>query len=262
MASVLLRSVDDREPSMSQAVLVEILVSSTTDRADRARALRILGYGGHLRVLAFVGSPADVEVVIAQLKTAGQRVHWLRMGDTWAITIDGDIPDSLGVPIGSYLAVGTRTPGLSAPKSWQTACLALLFTLPSSHDTGPYRREEAVAADVDRIGCFALLAQHIPRRSIADADEIRALDRLADEPGGAEMLRTLEAVAATESIRRAGSTIHMHHNTVRNRVERAEEALKFSVTEPYGRVRLMMSLILRRLRDAPVVPLGYPARED
>ena len=58
------------------------------------------------------------------------------------------------------------------------------------------------------------------------------------------MMTVLEAVAATESIRRAAQLVHMHHNTVAQRVRDAENVLGYPLTEPCGRTRLMVGLIL------------------
>nr|WP_232542122.1 LysR family transcriptional regulator [Nocardia bovistercoris] len=64
------------------------------------------------------------------------------------------------------------------------------------------------------------------------------------------MLHILLAVAATESLRQAARTVHMHHNSVTHRVQRAERALGFSCTKPYGRTRLMFVLTLHRILDS------------
>ncbi|MBF6207430.1 helix-turn-helix domain-containing protein [Streptomyces gardneri] len=252
VATVTLRSMGSAETALSEAALIEVTISATADEADRARALRMLGYSAaaELRVLTCDGSRRQLDSVVEQLRAAGRRVHTAEIGALWVILVDGDLPETLGVPIGVRLATSPKTPGITAPRAWMEAGLALEFALPSTRHTGPYRIEEAVILESNRIGCVTLLAQHIPMDAMAEAAEVVALDKLAGTPGGTEMLRTLEAVAATESLRRAASTIHMHHNSVRTRVERAEQLLDFQLTEPYGRVRLMTALTLRRLRDA------------
>jgi DNA-binding PucR family transcriptional regulator len=126
--------------------------------------------------------------------------------------------------------------------------------LPSTHDSPPYTVEEAAIVDVRNVGCFSLLADRLTQEDISEAAEVSILDAIAAEPGGADILRTLEIVAATESLRKAASMLHMHHNSVRLRVTKAEQMLGFDVSAPYGRVRLMMSLVLRRLRDSGIDP--------
>lgn len=250
--TVLLRQMSAREPVLGQSALIEVAISSTADAADRARALRLLGYdpSAQIRVLAVGGRREAVEHIVDQLRSSGQRVVHAAVGTHWAVVTDGPLPPTLDVPIGARVASGPTVQALEAPRSWQLAWQTFRFTLPSSHGHGPYPPEEAVIVIADDVGCLALLARHIPVDAIGNADEVRGLDLLASEQGGLEMLRTLEVVAATESLRRAAGVMHMHHNSVRHRVERAGEVLGFNPTEPYGRVRLMMALILRRLRDA------------
>jgi molybdenum-dependent DNA-binding transcriptional regulator ModE len=64
------------------------------------------------------------------------------------------------------------------------------------------------------------------------------------------MEQTLLAVAATDSLRQAGRTAHLHHNSVAHRVERAEKVLGFACTEPFGRARLLLTLTLHRLLES------------
>ena len=85
-------------------------------------------------------------------------------------------------------------------------------------------------------------------RELAD---VRGLATLAE---AVPDMVTVLAVAATESIRRAAQLVHMHHNTVAQRVRDAERALGYPLTEPYGRTRLMVGLILYRPGPLYVVP--------
>ncbi|MBF6207451.1 hypothetical protein IU483_25685 [Streptomyces gardneri] len=199
VATIVLRSMGSGESALSEAALIEVATSSTADQADRARALRALGYSAmsHLRVLTATGSDADVHTLVAQLRAADRRVHATEIGSVWALLVDGDVPEAMGVPVGARLAVGPEVPGISAPRSWQQACVAIQFALPSTHASGPYPPEEAVGGDSSRIGCIELLAHHIPADAIAQAEEVIALNQLAQEFSGSDMIRTLQAVAAT-----------------------------------------------------------------
>jgi hypothetical protein len=252
VVTVLLRQMGSQQPDLGQSALIEVAISSTADVADRARALRLLGYDPsmEIRVLAVGGRRESTDHIADQIRADGQRVVHTAIGSQWAILAHSPLPPKFDVPIGARVAVGPCVKALNAPKSWQLAWQTFSFTLPSAHGHGPYPPEEAVIVGSDDVGCLALLARHIPVEAIGHADEVKALDQLASEQGGLEMLRTLEVVAATESLRRAAGVMHMHHNSVRHRVERAGDVLGFNPTEPYGRVRLMMALILRRLRDA------------
>jgi DNA-binding PucR family transcriptional regulator len=55
-------------------------------------------------------------------------------------------------------------------------------------------------------------------------------------------------VSATESLRKASAVLRLHHNSVAYRVGIAEEALGYSVTDPYGRFRVLLTLVFLRLR--------------
>jgi methyl acetate hydrolase len=68
---------------------------------------------------------------------------------------------------------------------------------------------------------------------------------LADEVWG---LDTLEALAATDSVRAAAQVLGLHHSTVQTRIARIEHDLGFGVTAPSGRQRAAAALHLHRLR--------------
>ncbi|MBA4025336.1 MAG: hypothetical protein C0482_23520 [Gordonia sp.] len=234
--------------------MVETLVSRSADDTDRLRALRLLGYSATtvVRSLAVDAPEAGAQSILRQLDNNEGRVYSVDLGSVHAMITAGPIPEDLAVPTGARVAVGPAVPGHETPRSWRAALSALRFALPSQHDAAPYPDEEAVVVQADRIGGFALLADYVPAEAIAELAGVRALDRLVSEFSGDEMLRTLEVVAGTESLRRAASTLHMHHNSVRHRVSRAEQLLGFSITAPRGRVQLFLLLVLRRLRDSSV----------
>lgn len=246
--AVALREARSRLPKLDDPALIELIIGEETDLPDRARALALLGYSTTtpLRIIAITGHDEDVRQVLAQLDD----VHAVALGPVYAAITPDEVPTDISVPIGTRIGAGLRLPGAQAGRSWRTTCAALRFALPSTHPSPPYPVDEAVVVDAADLGCFTLLAQHLPADSLTETEEITVLDRLASEPGGREMLRTLEAVAATESLRRAATTLHMHHNSVRSRVSRAEQLLGFTITAPYGRVRLMLALVLRRLRES------------
>ncbi|MDQ0382850.1 helix-turn-helix domain-containing protein [Amycolatopsis thermophila] len=245
---VALRHLRSRLPKVDDPALVELVVGDAAGEPERARALALLGYSAVtlLRVVAIVGEADDVRQVIRDLGD----VHATTLGSVHVVVTAQEIPEDLAVPVGTRISIGPRLPGMRAPCSWRAARTCLRFAMPSTHPSPPYPKEEAAVVDAASVGCFALLAEHLPADAIAETAEVEVLDRLAGEPGGPEMLRTLEAVAATESLRRAAASLHMHHNSVSARVARAEQLLGFEITQPYGRVRMMFALILRRLRDS------------
>jgi DNA-binding PucR family transcriptional regulator len=154
------------------------------------------------------------------------------------------------MPVGVRGAFAPSRHALRAAEAWHEARIALRFALPSTHERGPYRQTEAILIDASSLGGYAILAEHLSAEALAGVADVQRIDLLYRENGGAEMLNTLLAVAATDSLRRAARIVHLHHNSVAHRVERAEKVLGFRCTEPYGRTRLLLILTLHRLLES------------
>lgn len=247
--TVTLRMLRTGDRDRSESALVQTALCATTGEIERARALRLLGFrsGEPLRAAAIAGLDDGEERVVDQLRSCDPTVRVARAENLHMVVTAGTIPDDLSVPIGTRMSVGRSVPAREVWRSWHEAHINLSFSLPSTHDAPPYSYGEAAIVRAERVGCFSLLAQYLPAEALADVPDVRALNKLVSGPGGTEMLRTLEAVAATESLRRAATLMHMHHNSVAHRIARAEHILGFEITVPYGRVRLMMILVMRRL---------------
>lgn len=229
---------------------VEVVVNQVADEADRRQAIAALGLdaGRQVRLIAYDGPVGSVADLVRQLSDPA-RVPWGPVGRLSAIIATGDVPVDLSVPQGARLGVGASVTATDAPVSWHEARTALRYALPSSHGGRPLSFAEAVVVPFEELGVFSLLADHLPVDQLEGNVDLAALDRLGAGPGGRDMQRTLEMVAATESLRRAAAHLHMHHNTVAHRVARAEAELGFSVSGPYGRPRLLLGLVIQRLRD-------------
>lgn len=255
-ASVCLRERAARLPERDDPALLELVVSDRADEIDRARALGLLGFaaGVPLTVCAVEAAERELERVTAQFGVGGATVKATGLGDVALVVRSGGFPADLCVPVGVRIGVGPPVPGLDAPFAWREARAALRFALPSRHARQPYGEAEAAVVHAGVLGGFTLLARLLPPEAIDEVADVAALDRLAREPGGADMLRTLEAVAATESLRKAAKSLHLHHNSVSHRLARAERVLGFSVGGPYRRARLMLALVLHRLRDSEAGP--------
>nr|WP_240979896.1 helix-turn-helix domain-containing protein [Streptomyces sp. HNM0574] len=72
---------------------------------------------------------------------------------------------------------------------------------------------------------------------------------MAADPALAEVLTTLHVLCFSGTVRATARELHLHHNSVRHQIAKAETLLGFRVTEPMGQHRLLLSLALRRLRD-------------
>jgi hypothetical protein len=224
-------------PALGDPALVELVLSEGIGTAERSRALHLLGLDttARLRVLAATGD-GDL---------AGRAAAF---GAVRAVlsTVDGPETASPGARIG----VGPAVPALDLARSWQAARTALRFT--------------AGAEPVvwwDRLGSLAALAGTLMPKDLAEFPDIQALDRLAADAHGDDILAALTALCATGSARKAAAVLHRHHSTMPARLARAGTVLGFDVDSPAGRFRLHLALMLRRLRDAgpsemDVAPIG------
>ncbi|MEQ0560164.1 helix-turn-helix domain-containing protein [Amycolatopsis sp. NEAU-NG30] len=145
---------------------------------------------------------------------------------------------SAALPDGARAGVGPELPGLDAARSWAAARTALRFT--------------AAAEPVvwwERLGSLAAFDGKLGDAELGALPDVQALDRLAGESHGEDILAALSALCATGSARKAAAVLHRHHSTMPARLARAEAVLGFDVDSPGGRFRLHLALMLRRLRD-------------
>jgi hypothetical protein len=210
-------------PALGDPALVELVLSEGIGTAERSRALHLLGLDttARLRVLAATG--ADL---------AGRTATFGEMRAV--LTADG--PGT--PPPGARIGVGPVVPALELARSWQAARTALRFTA----DTEP-------VVWSDRLGSLTALAGALGPADLAVLPDVQALDRLAGEPHGEDILAALTALCATGSARKAAAVLHRHHSTMPARLARAGSVLGFDVDSPAGRFRLHLALMLRRLRD-------------
>ncbi|WP_138733714.1 helix-turn-helix domain-containing protein [Modestobacter excelsi] len=235
--------------------LLATVLSDRTGEVDRIPALRRLRLTGNstLRAFAVSGSPAAVGAVVDQIRNVSPTVHATALSQVTAVLAEEPaVPGQWNIPVGVRMAYSVPWPAAQAPQAWQQARTGFRFALPSTHASGPYTDNEAVGVPGERVGGFAILAEGLRAEDIARVPDVQALDRIVLE-SGEEAIRVLEAVAATESLRRAASLVHLHHNSVAARLQAAERALGFSTSQPYGRFRLLLALALRRVRDSPPI---------
>jgi hypothetical protein len=222
--AVLLEHTSVPLPALGDPALVELVLSEGVGTAERSRALHLLGLGttARLRVLAATG--ADL---------AGRAATF---GDVRAVlTADG--PGT--PPPGARIGVGPAVPAPELARSWRAARTALRFTA-----------EAEPVVWWDRLGSLAALAGTLGPADLAEFPDIQALDRLAADTHGDDILAALTALCATGSARKAAAVLHRHHSTMPARLARAGTVLGFDVDSPAGRFRLHLALMLRRLRDA------------
>ncbi|MFD7546702.1 PucR family transcriptional regulator [Streptomyces sp. NPDC059816] len=215
--------------TMADPALVELVISSDSDEAARARALRLLGFTAH--------SPVHVVAVharlpldrIAALICPARPVKSAPLADVGAVL--ATTVDRTGFPDGVRAGIGS---GGSPDRSWQRARTALRFTT---------ARRPVVHHD--DLGALALLAQ-VSRATTHDNADVAAVARIA---GNSEDLETLDAYCATGSLRRAADLLHLHHSSVARRLKQIAKVLDIELTEPRGLMRAALALTAWRLHD-------------
>lgn len=202
---------------------LEILIDATVGPQERAVAARRLRLDSG--VFRIVASPAD-----------GPEDHG--GGGVVVPTAVGRIrAEVVAGPQGAESA-GRRGLGLpvvvdSAPRSWQTALLALRMTSPA---------EQRI--DAASLGSVLLLAEAADALTVLQPDVV-AIDELAlDDP---RSLPLLELLVRAESVRAAAVAAGVHHSTMQSRVAELRRRLGFDLRSSDGRVRLSLALRLHRL---------------
>jgi len=215
--------------TMADPALVELAISSDSDEAARARALRLLGFpaGLPVRVVA-VRSQLPLDHV-GGLICPARPVKAAPLGDVGVIV--AATADPARFPAGVRAGIGA--PG-KPDRSWHQARTALRF----AGQREPVVRYEA-------LGALALLAE-IPEDASHDNADVAAITRIA---GNAEDLETLDAYCATGSLRRAADVLHLHHSSVARRLEQIGKTLGIELTEPTGLVRARLALTMHRLLE-------------
>jgi hypothetical protein len=213
--------------TMADPALVELVISSDSDEATRARALRLLGFAADLpvRVVA-VRSRLPLDQV-AGLVCPARLVKAAPLADVGVIL--ATTVDPARFPADVRAGIGAAE---SPNRSWREARTALRFTTP---------RQPVV--HYDGLGALALLAQ-VPEDAARDNADVAAIARMAGNP---EDLDTLDAYCATGSQRRAADLLHLHHSSVARRLEQLGKTLGIELTEPTGLIRARLALTAWRL---------------
>jgi hypothetical protein len=240
-------------PSRTRQELLDIACDYGADEHERVSALSALGFTKNalVRCLAVAGPPAGIERLAGTVTArSGRAVQGLRAGGPVTIVLAMDFPEAecLDVPVGAQVGISRALPAVATTDALHESLTALRFTQPSTRDRGPYLLEESCIVTAEVLGGNRVLAEHLSGPDLAAVPDVQALDALISA-AGQEMLRTLDVVVASESYRKAAQRLHVHHNSVAQRMSRAERTLGFRISDPYGRNRLFVALLMRRLRD-------------
>ncbi|MFF3641639.1 helix-turn-helix domain-containing protein [Streptomyces sp. NPDC002564] len=216
--------------TMADPALVELAISSDSEEAARARALRLLGFAADLpvRVVAVRSAlPLDKLGGLICPARPVKAAPLAEVGVLLATTVD-----RTRFPAGVRAGIGAAG---SPDLSWREARTALRFAT---------ARRPVVAHD--DLGALALLAQ-LPEDAVWSNADVVALARVAADPAD---LETLDAYCATGSLRRAADLLHLHHSSVARRIDQLGRSLAIDLTEPTGLVRARLALTAWRLLDA------------
>jgi hypothetical protein len=104
---------------------------------------------------------------------------------------------------GVLVGLGPVLPGIQAAESWRAARTGLRLTSP-----------ELTVVRADELGGLIVLAERLRPEDIALSPDVLALDRIAAEPGGEDLLGILRAYCATDSVRKAAALVYRHHSTI------------------------------------------------
>lgn len=231
---------------------LQTLVDGTADGAATSVALRSLGLcsADLIRIVIGAGTPGTWSRLAQHLAERNRVVGraGVNLRHVALICVEPDtVVDICDIPAGLRVAQSRTFQAQYARDAYLNARMALHFALASPRDTGPYLPIEGVFPNADSIGCNEVITT-LGADYISSIDDIKALDVLVEEHG-TEILRVLEAYAATESQRKAATQLFMHHNTVAYWVRKSERVLGFPCDAPYRRSRLMLALCLRRVRE-------------
>ncbi|AYN43082.1 PucR family transcriptional regulator [Streptomyces dangxiongensis] len=225
-------AVERYEPArttMADPALVELAVSSDSDEAAGARALRLLGFAPGLPVHAIaVRSRLPLDRVSA-LVCPARLVKAAPLTDVGVIL--ATTVDPARLPAGVRAGIGAAG---RPDRSWRQARTALRFTTP----------HEPVVHHAD-LGALALLAE-LPRDVARENTDVAAIARVAADP---QDLETLDAYCATGSLRAAAVRLHLHHSSVARRLEQLGRTLGIELTRPAGLMRARLALATWTLLD-------------
>ncbi|MFE3543166.1 PucR family transcriptional regulator [Nocardia sp. NPDC059177] len=240
---------------LADPALLEVVLSEEQRRADRVRALRLLGVDPARPIcLLAVSGPGTA----AAVRIIAERVALVRstvLGTTTAVLVQdcgscrelSDVLDTAVVQAfpaarrpaeGPWVGMGEQLPALAAATSWEQARRALRFASSTWHG----RRVVAF----ERLGALALLGE-LPLERLLGAPDVVRLNDFASTEAGALAVDTLEAFCVFGSLRRTAEELHLHHSTVAARIGQVEAVMGWQMSEALDRFMATLSLMMRRI---------------
>jgi DNA-binding PucR family transcriptional regulator len=252
---------------LADPALVEMVLSSHAEIADRSAALRRLGLDPQrpIQVAAVSANIEDrpIAELVAHITTlcptraafaeviGGVAAVLMQHHGASPLNTDGLRNSLRGRSYQQRLRIGLGrvVEPTAAHSSWQQARVALRLASAAEHfqagaDSG------VDVTDYDELGVLALLAE-IPAERLLQAPDLVALEALNATEHGPEDIATLEAYFREGSLRQTANALYLHHSTVSARLNRIEETLNWHLDNPTGRFRAQFALWSHRLAHAP-----------
>lgn len=188
------------------------------------------------------------DVMTRSLETSAMLSRGFVVADVAVVVTDAraDVAELLAAPAavdalvrcGAVLGVGLPALPGDLARSWRQARGAM--ALAPLLDGAPVLR-------FDELGALALLGE-IPAQSIEATPDVQVLRGLLEFPAGAEDLRLLETFCETGGLRATAAVMHMHHSSVRYRIDRLERELGFSLEGGAGMLRALLAVKILKIR--------------
>lgn len=239
--------------------LLEVMLSDTEPREERARAIRLMGLGEtrEVRVLAVSASSPSEALQVIERELSEQLIRAAAtntaiallcyntedaraLSDRLNAAVVGAFPAPL--PVGSdrgpWVGIGPSANVFAASTSWQNALRALQFASSTSYG----RRVVAY----ERLSALELLVD-VPLERVLRHPDVARINEIASGPTGALEADTAEAFCVLGSLRRTAAELHLHHSTVATRLARVEAAMGWDLGDPVDRFTATLVLIVRRM---------------
>ena len=226
---------------------LEVLIDRGSSDEQRLEAAGRLGQSSEslVRVVVCNGPDEGVKRLIDSIVSVERVVTRTTSGSGLTVLLVAGDSESLilpGIPTGVRAAYGLVSTVIRAHISYANAFDAYRFTLPSPADAGPYPATAGVWTNGARLSGLAALSR-LRRDQIETIPDIAILQGMTEKYGE----HILEAYATNDSLRKAAAGLFIHHNTLNYWVQKASADLGYSLTEPYRRAQLFISLCLFRL---------------
>ncbi|MFF8817370.1 helix-turn-helix domain-containing protein [Leucobacter sp. NPDC015123] len=200
-----------------------------------------------IRVLAIGGNEKLAEHFAEQGARSSELYARMRYPKYEALLVSASFtPERVGPPPQGVLAAFSGVfPADRADWALRNAQDALRFTSLSRQRSPLHLSRDEGWRNGGELHSIAALTS-LPRAKLRTLEDVQILERLRKAHGD-RVLHVLEAFATTTSVRGAGSELYMHRNTVAHWVRKAEQAFGYSLSQPYARAVLFVSLCMHHL---------------